>query len=319
MSSFTVSQETRLEVWDAFVKASPQGTIFCESQFLVSLTMPFKCYGVLKGSEMVGGCVILESETGDAIDAPYHFTPYQGLLFKSYEGVKSYKKSEEEFEISNSLISFLMNKYKFFSLAHSPEVKDMRPFLWMNYGEDDKPKFKIDIAYTPILKLSGSSKEIILSQMKQSRRQEYNKDEPDLVIKESSDIDALNKLHHQTFLRQGIQRSEEQEKLLVSISEMSITSGYGRLLLGYKDSVPISAVMFLFDNKRAYYLFGATDPQYRSSTASTKLILEQVFYSSFTRKLPEIDFVGCNSPERGYYKLSFGGDLTPYFETRVRA
>ena len=100
---------------------------------------------------------------------------------------------------------------------------------------------------------------------------------------------------------------------------MSITSGYGRLLLGYKDSVPISAVMFLFDNKRAYYLFGATDPQYRSSTASTKLILEQVFYSSFTRKLPEIDFVGCNSPERGYYKLSFGGDLTPYFETRVRA
>jgi hypothetical protein len=31
----------------------------------------------------------------------------------------------------------------------------------------------------------------------------------------------------------------------------------------------------------------------------------------------QVDLEGINSPKRGYFKLSFGGTITPYFQARM--
>lgn len=317
MGEYTVHKESDPLVWDSFVRDSPQGTIFCESKFLSALSVSYSLYIVSKGKETVGGCVILESETGEALSAPFDFTPYQGFLFKDYTDSKPHKKNEDEYQVSQSLVSFLSERYQKFSLAHSPSVIDMRPFLWHNYGKAGEPHFLVNVAYTPILTTKDLEKDEILLLMKQSRRQEYTKVEKSLVIEEGSDVELLNTLHYETFLRQGIERSPRQEHLLKSITKKSLQEGYGRLLIGYSNGAPASAVFFIFDQRRAYYLFGATDPKFRNSTAATKLLIDQVLHSALDKKLCEVDFVGCNSPERGYYKLSFGGALSPYFEVSL--
>ena len=66
--------------------------------------------------------------------------------------------------------------------------------------------------------------------------------------------------------------------------------------------------LFLFDQRRAYYLFGANSPDLRATGGSTRLILDSIL-NARSRGLEEIDFVGVNSPKRGDFKLSFNPTL----------
>ena len=74
----------------------------------------------------------------------------------------------------------------------------------------------------------------------------------------------------------------------------------------------ISAVLILFDKETAYYLIAGNDPEYRNTGAGTALLLESILEAK-RRDLKSFDFIGVNSPQRGEFKLGFGGELRPYF------
>jgi len=76
--------------------------------------------------------------------------------------------------------------------------------------------------------------------------------------------------------------------------------------------IPASAVLFLYDDRTAYYMFGANDPAYRNTSAGTFLLMNMI-KEAFEMGLKEIDFVGVNSPNRGDYKISFNADIKPHF------
>ncbi|HPT40885.1 MAG TPA: GNAT family N-acetyltransferase, partial [Candidatus Gastranaerophilaceae bacterium] len=61
-----------------------------------------------------------------------------------------------------------------------------------------------------------------------------------------------------------------------------------------------------------YYLFGANDPEYRNLFGGNFLMLNMI-RDAFENDIEKIDFVGVNSPNRGDYKLSYNGELKPYF------
>ena len=73
-----------------------------------------------------------------------------------------------------------------------------------------------------------------------------------------------------------------------------------------------SAACFAIDHIRAYYLFGASDSNLRDSHTGTA-----VLWDSFAKLnhygVNEVDLEGVNSPDRGWFKLSFGGDIVPYY------
>ncbi|WP_151231026.1 hypothetical protein [Campylobacter hyointestinalis] len=76
--------------------------------------------------------------------------------------------------------------------------------------------------------------------------------------------------------------------------------------------------IFIFDKYRAYYLFGAGNPQaveiYKGAICfwDAFIKLAQIF------DIKELDLEGINSPQRGWYKLSFGGNITPYYEINYK-
>jgi lipid II:glycine glycyltransferase (peptidoglycan interpeptide bridge formation enzyme) len=86
--------------------------------------------------------------------------------------------------------------------------------------------------------------------------------------------------------------------------------------VAYLGDIPVSAVLFIYDDRTAYYLFGANDPEYRNTSAGTFLLM-QLIKDAFANGLDEVDFVGVNSPNRGDYKISFNADLEPYFVTSL--
>ena len=78
-----------------------------------------------------------------------------------------------------------------------------------------------------------------------------------------------------------------------------------------------SMAFFCFDNKRAYYLFGANDPQLRDEHTGSAVIWD-AFHTLSKAGIKEVDLEGVNSPRRGWFKLSFGGNLIPYYHVRLR-
>ena len=78
------------------------------------------------------------------------------------------------------------------------------------------------------------------------------------------------------------------------------------------DNKIIYATVFGWDNKRSYYLFGA--PVENSIERYKGTIAFWDVYIDLAKKgIDEVDLEGVNSPQRGWFKLSFGGNILPYY------
>lgn len=313
MSKYVFKECVDVKLWDSFSELSPQGSVFCRTEFINSLGVNCKYYFVEKGNEVLAAIPVLMDENGNVLRSPYHFAPYLGILFKSFPHEYMHKKVTREFEVSEFIINEIINIYGKFSATLSPFFNDVRPFLWYNYHVPEKGVFKNIIRYTPILKMNFKSREEYLSEVRLLRRREL-KNADQVEISDCQDVDLLDILHEKTFERQNIKREEIQSKVLRRITQNAIDKNYGRLSLCKYKGEPASAYLFLFDNKRSYYLFGANHPNFRNSGCSTKLMIDNIFYTKYIRGLSEVDFIGANSPNRGDYKISFNPDLHTYFE-----
>jgi lipid II:glycine glycyltransferase (peptidoglycan interpeptide bridge formation enzyme) len=311
MAKYKIEKTTNLELWDEFVDKSPQGSIYSKSQFIECIEVKCAYFLVKKGEEIVGGAYMIEDDNGRLLrNLPY--VPYRNsILFVDSTNVLEHKRISDQFKISELIIEFFVKHYGKHSIISSPFYIDIRPFSWFNFHEPEKGTFKVLNRFTSVLK--HSIREEYLMQIRSSRRQELKKASQVRVL-ESNDINVLNELHQKTFERQNLKRSIQEESFLFKIGKTAIEKGFGKLLVAQIEGKLISAVLILYDNNTAYYQFGASDPDYRNSGASTKLIFESIMYAFEKLELKLFDFVGVNSPNRGDFKLSFNGDLKPYFE-----
>lgn len=314
MSKYELQKCTDKDLWDDFVESSPQGSIFATTKFIDCLEVNYANYLLHKGKEIIGGVSVLEDKNGEPRKAPFDFTAYQSILCRHVSGAPVHTQIEEEFKITEIIINELIRIYGKVSLVHSPFLKDIRPFLWHNYHHPEKGMFDYSVWYTPILDLTFSGIDEYLASIRTCRRQEFRK-KINCHTYETTETRILNELHRRTFERQGIERAEVEGKLLLSISNRAVENNFGRISVCEVDGVPASAILFLYDTTRGYYLFGANNPDFRSAASSTKLLVENIMHTKNEKRLKQVDFVGCNSPQRGDYKLSFNAQLYPYFET----
>ena len=302
-------------VWDALVNESPQGHVFSTCAFLESLGVQKKCYVVTspKGEVLAGAALMLNG--AQMVRAPFPFTPYQGVLFsKSLSLLGHQKRTLSEFRITTFLIEALLKIHPNFSMALSPFFKDLRPFLWHNYGKVVHPQFDLIQRYTGHLSLIDFELNRYLSSVRTVRRQEYKKTHA--KIQQSNDLSLFLKLYKETFERQGIEIQRHTLELVKNICVRAMADGYGLLSSAHVDGHVASMAFFVTDKTCAYYLFGANDPEMRDARASSKLLIENI--SKFAaRGLERFDFVGVNSPQRGDFKLSFNAMLVPYQEIHL--
>jgi len=318
MADFIVKENIEKSLWNKYVESSRQGTIFLNHDFVETLNVNYKTLLFCKGDEPAAGCMVLMDKDQKPLSSPYPFVPYQGFFFIENAESSVNKCVSRQFDLTEFIINYLVSQYGTVSQTHF-RVNDLRAFLWHNYHAPEKRIFTLTLNYTPILDLSkyGSLDEY-LSSVRSVRRQEYNKTiSAGIRIVDSIDIDQLVKLHKLTFERQGLEYDPKEEQAVRSISSKALEKGFGRLQIAMIGDTPASAIFFLFDKQRGYYMFGANDPEHRKSFASTLLLINNIWKCKVDG-LKEVDFVGCNSPQRGDYKLSFDGELLPYYQTELK-
>jgi Acetyltransferase (GNAT) domain len=316
VSPYVLRTCTDMLAWDAWVDASPQGHVFSKAAFIQCLGLTYTCYEVTTPQgEVLAGAVILEDGIGMA-KAPFAFTPHQGIVFaNSVAQQPSQKRLTVEFRITTFMIEALLDIYPNFSMALSPYFKDLRPFLWHNYGLEGMPKFEVKHRYTGHVNLQNFELTEFLKTVRSVRRQEYKKSQ--VQIQKADDLLLFLNLYQQTFERQGLAIDADTLGLVQRICEQALGKGYGYLSAAVVDDRTASMAFFVSDSRCSYYLFGANDPAMRETNASSKLLLDNIALSA-QKGLQIFDFVGVNSPQRGDFKLSFNAELVPYQEVHLR-
>ena len=319
MTDLIIVEEPDKKLWDYFVSNSPQGNIFCQNKFLDVVNKIYEILTVVRGGEILLGAVIVKEVDGQPTLRPFM---YQGILFaRSVVTLASYKRVKKALELVEFLLAEVEKRYQRIGFSLHPSFIDLRSFQWHNYHEPEKGQFKLDLKYTGIMSLEKvESFEQILMESRTVRRQEYRKCVKEgFTIEESEDTAILDQLHEKTFNRQGIKRSPGEEFLVTTFANEAISRGFGCLLVCRSLSgVPASASMFIFDNKTAYYLIGANDPEFRKYGAGSYVVFEQI-RKCLEQGLSQVDFVGINSPMRGDFKTSFNAIPVPYYTVTLKS
>lgn len=307
--------------WKALIEESPQGNIFCEQIFLDMSRAKYSLYFVRQGAELKAGvCVVEDVEGQNCVlnDLVIH----NGIIFASNGKKSDVKRRYEEFSITEFVIDNLTEVYGSIQLSLAPQFEDLRPFLWYNYHETAQTeKFIPDLRYTSYVDISGLAGDLELEHtstflnMETLRRRHVRQalKQQSRTVKVSDCGDLVR--HYQELMRlqeepvSGIALSNIRHLIqgLVESNRCAVfeTQNY--------DGETLYSVAYAWDSKRAYYLFGAGNPVTSEPWQGTIAHWEAFNNLACTNGITEIDLEGVNSPQRGWFKQGFGGDLRPYF------
>lgn len=314
-------------LWNTTISKTKQYTVFSNTNYLLSCGVKFKLYFVKKGIIIRAGlCVLIDDNSNIILD---DLVIYSGIFFCDFGEHKLVKKRSEYFEITEFLINFLNKEYNDINIALSPFIEDLRPFLWHNYILEDSHKFKLDLRYTSYLDISSLQKfsneeetwnfknlEVI---RQRNIRKARNNNIITVDIKEQKYIETFLINYKLLMESQGETVKDSKLNNMKNTIIESLNGGYGAMFVTTNANKEVLyTTIFIFDDKRAYYLFGAGELETREYYKGTICFWDAYILLAQKYKIREVDLEGINSPKRGWFKLSFGGNILPYYEIHYK-
>lgn len=305
--------------WDNYVHESKTSTPFLLSSYVCALDGNFRAYYCLKGNEIIAGLLIAVDDSGCNVIG-HELMVHDGLFYVNFSALNRSQTLSEEHKVAQFIAEFLAGSYKSITLSFSPKIVDIRAFQWVNY-HNNLPKYSESIRYTSYVNIAEFANDDIdfkdyklYKNASVSRRQEvrygYAKN---VVVEYSDNIEEFLYLYEKTFERQNIILQENLIPQMRLLLNRLNASGDIRIYTAKNEKGNVGSIaIFLLLNDTAYYLFGANDYALRAEHTGTA-VLWRAF--NFLSKLgvTTVDLEGVNSPERGWFKLSFGGAIVPYF------
>ncbi|KZN39510.1 hypothetical protein N480_01355 [Pseudoalteromonas luteoviolacea S2607] len=309
--------------WDQFVARSPHGSAFSMSQFIATIDVKVHSFYCCKGNEKIAAILLIVSDDGCSVIG-HHDVIYDGIIHRNTRHLNKAQTHSEMFSAQEFISQFLADNYQQVHLKLHPNIVDIRAFQWVNYHNDGK-KYSTNIRYTSVLEISEFENPDLPFDDSQcylnssvSRRQEIRYGlKKGVSVYESKQYDLFAQFYALTMSRQEIDISQQQINKLAHMIEVLHSSGLLLLVEAKDQSGRIgSFASYLILNDTAYYFYGANDPQMRDSHTGTA-VLWQSIPLLVERGARLLDLEGINSPKRGWFKLSFGGEIISYFHLHL--
>ena len=326
LSKYRLERTEPGSAWDRIVEASAEGTIFSLSAFVEAMDATPSLWLCRKGNQLSGAVALAEDRDDPrrTLLAPHII--HGGIMTAppgADQGVA--QVMDEQFRITTACFTALSGHYAQLCFATAPALADLRPVLWHNYGTD-APKPDLELRYTSYLSLvkeaPGTEMEAssLYKQCNAYRRLRLRRARDNgITVQAMSDIGPFLDLYARTFARQGLAMIKGEAEFLRNVCTRLASEGRLRVFGAQTPAGDIgSIVVFGVDAKRAYYLYGGNEPDLRTTHCGS-MAMFSALRSLADEGVREADLEGVNSPNRGYFKLSFGGDLRPYYRVRLLA
>lgn len=329
--SYTVVETKDHQAWDSWVRASHEGTIFHTTDYLRALDCDYKLYFVQKGNTKKAAFLAPVTPDGRDIIAAT-FLIYGGFLFHDEEADHQPRQQKDlslRFRITEALVEYIGRTFDKIHISCGPAIKDLRPFLWYNYPSNDPgQQYRLALRYTSYLNIQGINQHASVThspnfqQLSRSRRQEIRHAIHDGISAfESSDLHDFLRLSEisRTNRNDDVKFLQREYQVMSSVMQALIKNGQGKLYYVKDDTGQVVAGSFWgLDVRRAYFLFAANHPQAKQRHTGTMALWDAFRHLNRMYQVREVDLEGVNSPQRGWFKLSFGGDIRPYYHVSLR-
>jgi hypothetical protein len=308
--------------WNCLVETSFQGSLFNESIYLYLADVEYEQYLIKQGSHIKAGVCVVKGENSRECKLD-DLVIHNGIFFLPDPQKKQVKQRFEQFELTEFAIEQLTIQFDIIELALSPQFEDLRPFIWHGYhAQDNKDRFALDLRYTSYVDISSlrtneaietSDAFLALETLRKRHIRQAQKNGG--MVRQAVSGKILIDFYRDLLIRQGETPPEEKLVRMRHLVDGLVAVGRGAVY-EVQDSagMVIYAVAYGWDSKRAYYLFGSGHPVISKPWQGTLAHWEAFKDLSHRIKIKEVDMEGVNSPQRGWFKLGFGGDLRSYYQ-----
>ncbi|MDB0003609.1 hypothetical protein N9E50_03065 [Alphaproteobacteria bacterium] len=317
---FSLQKITNIKDWDELLKSSCDKSIFNSYDYLKLIGSKYHLWLIKQGNEKKAGfyCAVSNDEK-NIIHNDYLI--YSGLIFNDINNTKIAKKNHQKFQITDFIANQLPVYYDNINFSLSPEIIDIRPFQWFNYNSNKK-KYAIDVRFTSYLNLINfNPKEefnnLLFNNMDSVRRYSIRDAiKTGYKFEKSNNVNQLINFYKFNMKNQGIIVKDDKIENMQKIMNFFIVLNKGSLFnVKNSDGEVLYSIFYIWDDTKAYYLFGSGGEKSMSWQAS--IATWEVIKYLYSKNITLVDLEGVNSPKRGWFKQSFGGTLKSYFNISI--
>jgi len=297
--------ENDLKAWDDFVERSPQGSIFSSSSWFKVLNEAHdgtsEILVVFKNGRIVGGILIFVRKKSifKVVGLP-PLTPFTSVLFDESNLKKLPKIESQQKIIIKAISDYLIKKYGFISISLQPNVGDIRQFLWCGWNAIVNYTYESEIR---------NLKEL-WNNLGKDARTTINKGKHNGLTISNGDISDFYGLYVKTFSRQNLGTPIKEDFIKKLYCILSKNNKCKLYFSKTKEGKNAASALVVWDNKKAYYLLAASDPEIKEGAPSFLLwkIIEDI-----SKSFEKLDLVGANTPHIVKFKNEFATKLVPYY------
>ena len=311
MKGLRVERCSAIADWEEFIHQSPQYSMYCSDAVIKKLSSEADYWFICKGDQILAGLPIVTANFAGS-GLPVH-SYYIGPMFaKDLWEIPAARRSSKLVDILSAALAVLTKHYNALRFSLHPSFDDVRAFDWFNYHGPSNQRIRIDVRYSAILQLSNFKQN--WSHARNVRRQEngYAASRENLKFYEDGTPDELVSLWSESLSRQDIATSRPEIDTTVRFSEYLLEDDAGFIGVVRDASGKAQAAgLLMFEPNSVAHLpvVGTSTSRYGGTMLYWGLI-----ESATKRRFSTLDFNGANSPQRGFYKHSFGASPTMYFD-----
>jgi len=293
-------KEEELPLWDALVKASPQGSVYCYSWWLKAID-DVRVLGHFKKDRLVAGIPLyLKKKFGFTICTMPKLTQTWGVVIEPLSG-KRVKAASKEMAILKKFANVLV-KYKVFLQNFSPNLQNWLPFYWRGFKQTTRFTYALD-DLTDLEEIWKGFRENIRTDIRKAQKQK-------VTVDQCRFEDAFC-VFEKNWQRQKGSKPPYTKEYLLKLYSTAKHNDSGECFAARGSDKRIHAAAFLiWDSKRAYYLVGGGDPDLRNSGATSLLIWHLIQFAAQRSKV--FDFEGSVIEPIERFFRAFGASQIPY-------
>jgi hypothetical protein len=320
MEKYIIEETNNNLAWDKFLLSSENKNIYCHSTFLNLSKNIVRKFFIKKGNEIFAAFILLIDKKNIIRDSNLIYTP---LIFHAQKNMPIASFINEKYEIIEIYKDFILRSFNEIDIYFDHHLDDLRPFLWHNLK--DKKHFLVsDVRFTSLLDLEDLDINLDFDDTKfykncsvRIRQQyKYSITRKKYKFKKNFDIKIFKQLIIKTFKRQNLS-PDFQLKNISSVLQDLNNKNIINMYYNVENNEIKSFAIFGKITNNAIYLFGGRNFNNKDDYSLTNTLIKS-FYDLRKENVKTIDLEGINSPNRGFYKLGFGGKIVPYYNiTRI--
>ena len=253
-----------------------------------------------KGDTILAAAVLFpRKKLGLCYSATAFYIPYDGILLNPLsERKRDCHKIALQEQLVADILQEIGNKFQYVTLKLSPDLFDLRPFVWQNWQVE--PEYSVVFNFA---ELSPDYDSIENSQKRKLKQIE----KLNMEIVESDDSQILFDFWSQSYAghRRKTPLPEIQFKQFV---DNLIAAKIGKLYFLQQNAIYLAGLFVLQDKESTYFMFSGRNFENESSGTELYLIYQTLLkYQSAGFK--KADLLGAMVPSIAKVKLELGGKL----------